>query len=259
MDTIIDKIMEKPKETGTEIAHKNLEPISFFEKDAGFVFVYKKTEKLASAIYIITNLFSENEPMKWTLRKKVGDLLSFNLGYKDISGISQLDFTHNVKSKVLEIVSLLEVSFRAGLISNMNFSILKQEFSSLIEVLSSASAVSKESLYSPIPKAFFESQNDGLNTSKNYYTEPLNSQSRVSPNEAKDRNTSVNTTNLKRSNRQNIIIALLKKKKDLTIKDISDVIKDCSEKTIQRELNSFIVEGVVKRTGERRWSKYSLN
>ncbi|MCX6702079.1 MAG: hypothetical protein NTX96_02725, partial [Candidatus Zambryskibacteria bacterium] len=64
--------------------------------------------------------------------------------------------------------------------------------------------------------------------------------------------------NLKKSNRQNVILDLLKRKKELTIKDISLVIKDCSEKTIQRELNSFISIGVLKRAGVRRWSKYSL-
>jgi predicted HTH transcriptional regulator len=63
---------------------------------------------------------------------------------------------------------------------------------------------------------------------------------------------------IKRTNRQNIILGLLKKKKELTIKDIAQVIKDCSEKTIQRELIAFIDSGVLKRTGERRWSKYSL-
>ena len=45
---------------------------------------------------------------------------------------------------------------------------------------------------------------------------------------------------------------------EASIKDISEVITDCSEKTIQRELNSLIDNGLVKREGERRWSRYSL-
>ncbi len=45
---------------------------------------------------------------------------------------------------------------------------------------------------------------------------------------------------------------------EATIKDISEVITDVSEKTIQRELNSLIEKGQVIRQGERRWSKYSL-
>ncbi len=45
---------------------------------------------------------------------------------------------------------------------------------------------------------------------------------------------------------------------EATIKDIAEVITDVSEKTIQRELNSLIEKGQVKRQGERRWSKYSI-
>ncbi len=54
------------------------------------------------------------------------------------------------------------------------------------------------------------------------------------------------------------ITTILGAKGEATIKDISEIITDVSEKTIQRELNALIDENVVKREGERRWSKYSL-
>jgi hypothetical protein len=41
-----------------------------------------------------------------------------------------------------------------------------------------------------------------------------------------------------------------------SIKDIAGVIRGCSEKTIQRELNELIRRGLVRRVGERRWSVY---
>lgn len=55
------------------------------------------------------------------------------------------------------------------------------------------------------------------------------------------------------------IKTVLEAKPDSTIKDIAEVITDVSEKTIQRELNSLIEKGQVRREGERRWSKYSLS
>ena len=64
--------------------------------------------------------------------------------------------------------------------------------------------------------------------------------------------------NVARDKRREIILQVLKDKKELTIKDISLKITDCSEKTIQRELVSMLRSGVLKKTGERRWSKYSL-
>lgn len=54
------------------------------------------------------------------------------------------------------------------------------------------------------------------------------------------------------------IKTVLEAKPKATIKDISEVVTDVSEKTIQRELNSLIEKGQVIREGERRWSTYSV-
>lgn len=43
-----------------------------------------------------------------------------------------------------------------------------------------------------------------------------------------------------------------------TIKDISKFFTDCSEKTIQRELNDLVEEKIIVRVGDRRWSTYKL-
>ncbi len=58
--------------------------------------------------------------------------------------------------------------------------------------------------------------------------------------------------------RRATILALLQRKDRLTIKDVSSVIKDCSEKTIQRELLALVAQGVLVKDGERRWSTYRL-
>lgn len=58
--------------------------------------------------------------------------------------------------------------------------------------------------------------------------------------------------------RRERIKTILEAKGEASIKDISEIITDVSEKTIQRELQAMIEDNVVKRQGERRWSKYSL-
>jgi len=62
----------------------------------------------------------------------------------------------------------------------------------------------------------------------------------------------------KKSQRQDVILGALKDRPNLTIKDFSKVIKGVSEKTIQRELLDLVDRGLVKKEGERRWSRYSL-
>ena len=58
--------------------------------------------------------------------------------------------------------------------------------------------------------------------------------------------------------RQSRIKAVIETQEEVTIKDISSIINDVSEKTIQRDLNDMIENNVIRRVGERRWSKYLL-
>ena len=63
----------------------------------------------------------------------------------------------------------------------------------------------------------------------------------------------------KLTDRAERIKTVLEAKPHATIKDISEIITDVSEKTIQRELNGLIEKGQVLREGERRWSRYSVS
>jgi len=55
------------------------------------------------------------------------------------------------------------------------------------------------------------------------------------------------------------IKTVLEAKPEATIKDLSEIITDVSTKPIQRDLNGLIASGEVIRQGERRWSKYSIS
>jgi len=52
------------------------------------------------------------------------------------------------------------------------------------------------------------------------------------------------------------ILKIIVENKRVSIKDISKIIRNCSEKTIQRELTLLIGQGLVRKEGERRWSVY---
>lgn len=60
------------------------------------------------------------------------------------------------------------------------------------------------------------------------------------------------------ADRRERIKTIIEAKGEATIKDISEIVSDVSEKTIQRELQAMIEDNIIKRQGERRWSKYSL-
>jgi DNA-binding transcriptional ArsR family regulator len=58
--------------------------------------------------------------------------------------------------------------------------------------------------------------------------------------------------------RRDAIMKTIRSKGKVTIKDISENISGCSEKTIQRDLQELIQHGVLIREGEKRWAVYKL-
>jgi predicted HTH transcriptional regulator len=60
------------------------------------------------------------------------------------------------------------------------------------------------------------------------------------------------------STREVMILDILKNKGEVGIRDITSIIRGVSSKTVQRDLNVLLSRGLLKKTGERRWSKYSL-
>lgn len=58
--------------------------------------------------------------------------------------------------------------------------------------------------------------------------------------------------------RRDTIMKTIRSKGKVTIKDISENISGCSEKTIQRDLQELIQHGVLIREGEKRWAVYKL-
>lgn len=260
MDINSNSIGQEKKDSENLVKdNKNIaQNIDFFGGDSSFIYVYKKTEKLATALYMVTNLFGDSEPMKWTLRTKVSSLLSFVLSFKDVLKFREQEFLNLLKTHILEIVSLLEIANFSGLVSDMNFRILKNEFLNLIQFASSFEKVDTSNLKFGFGQNFFDIQVDKNIPQKSFQPSPLSYINKENEKGLiKDKNDAVSDI-AKKSNRQNAILSILSKNDNITIGTISQIIKDCSEKTIQRELINLIDRGLVKKTGERRWSRYSI-
>lgn len=209
-------------------------------------YLYRKTEKLVSALYLLTSFISDRDPVKWQIREAGLKLLSQNLPLSDrpIQGVYLTRL----------ILSYLEASYLGGIVSMMNYNILKSELESLIKPIESdEQARIKGAIF---PEHFLEVSADNHkghnNMSNRMSVNSLTNRvagngNHVLLNHIKDRN-----------QRQDTILALLKKGEELGIKDFVTSISDCSEKTIQRELASLVLKGLVKKAGEKRWSRYSL-
>lgn len=116
---------------------ENLELNSFFDGNHLYVYLYKKAEKLASALYMVTNLISEKEILRNMLREKSISVFSMIMQLQKMSLTDKRHFG-DIKNKsassdfilsiITEIVSLLEIANVSGYVSDMNFSILRREY-----------------------------------------------------------------------------------------------------------------------------------
>ncbi len=251
----------------------NWKSLGFFSAEDYLIYIFKKTEKITSALYLVSGLLKDDEPIKWELRDRGIDLLSssFNASCSlpgDKNAIIQSLFT-----AALETLSLLNVARISNLISEMNHRLLVREIDNVVGLLRDRLAQNAENAGYVLSESFFKTPdlfatgfrtgNDGNNRKTGSYPRASGQFGGQNPsgNLSNDGGAIQGhvSTQEKKTQRQELILAALKNQSNLTIKDFSKVIKDCSEKTIQRELIDLVARGVVKKEGERRWSRYSLN
>lgn len=279
-------------------------------KDGYGIMIAKKSERLVTALYIVTDLVDGSEPIKNGLRKNSVTLLSA------MNALMQYDvkdrtteFATALKS-VMEIISLLHVAGATGLISDMNGNLLIDGFRMLQAVLEKKQPIltkemisvdredtlyDKTEAYSGIVSTSYDALTiseltRGINkdAQQTKRTETMVTENKRQMLDSKRQELSLHKgqevsnnkpasvhsvliqhaysqspslassfKNRKQTRREQIV-ALFVKGVDVSIKDITARIKGCSEKTIQRELNSLVLDNIIERIGEKRWSRYVL-
>jgi hypothetical protein len=301
----MEKDENKSIELKSDKSQASIGALRYFSNDTNFVFILKKTERLASALYLITGFFDNEEPLKWKLRKLSGRLLSSSLELKDARSRDKEISIIDLEGTVLEIGSLLLIAKNSGLISEMNYEIISKEFNVFADTLATQSDLLNTEGNTSFGNSYFEvnlpqikpksiqrneqaKPHDVRDNSRDMaitYTPTLDVLDRMANTQRDDQsaekgqkidesvlaNGSKNkapkepkalkefgAVAVKKNSRQSIIISLLRRKKEIMIKDVSPLIHGCSEKTIQRELLSMVDKGILKKIGEKRWSRYSL-
>jgi len=215
---------------------------NIFEKDIQRVYLYKKSERLAKALYLILPAFKDAP----ALRDKVHRI---SIELIDASILTPLASREALSRALLALSSVLSIARSANLLSPMNAELISREAHLLL----------KEAAVYEEPKLTLEDAPTLAVLAKkapSHRTLSLASMPRATekrqatqkpPHAPKKDNT----------NRREAILSVLKNKGPSFIKDISNVIREVSEKTIQRELQTLVLEGRVSKTGERRWTSYT--
>ncbi|MEK7463646.1 MAG: hypothetical protein AAB610_00795 [Patescibacteria group bacterium] len=218
-------------------------------------YLTKKAEKIASAIYLVTSVIKDDDSMKWRMREEVMSFISTALLFKATSPLEKDHALESFSASADILISFLNISMISGLISKMNSTIIIRELEMLIEFLNKNVPKEVHSAGYILSDSFFATDVQPPLAHSSATSNKGHENILRTSNTARDKALMLKD---KKNNRQESILGLLKKDSNLTIKDFTKVIKDCSEKTIQRELILLVEKGIVKRVGERRWSTYSL-
>ena len=228
--------------------YNNYKDLGLFSNGDYLLFSFKKTEKIVSAVYLVTNNIKDNEPLKWEIRENGMSLLSISMSLNGIEIFDKNKLLQSYFISAIQLISLLKISRSVDIISDMNSSIIIKEIDLIINYIRQNS--------------ISNTYNSGLILSDTFFaTDDINIVNKEQSNKININNSIKNKGLIikdKKNIRKDEIINLLKKKSDLTIKDFVKVITDCSEKTIQRELIDLVGKGLIVKKGERRWSTYSL-
>lgn len=231
-------------------------------------FIFKKTEKISQGLFLATNHIKDNESIKWIIREKAVDIVCSSSQINNIKAINFDSLADSFLSTLFDIITLLNLASVSSIMSRTNSLILISEISTLLKYISESSDTNIKQIKSLVLSPDFFKVEDIYkgNSSSHYKSNTLANKNTISS--IKD--SILSNKNLynkpeyqvslkdKKNTRQEQILSLLKTQSGLTIKDFSKVIKDCSSKTIQRELIDLTKGGFIVKEGERRWSKYSI-
>lgn len=214
--------------------------------------------KLTSALYRVTDLFPDQEPLKIGLRER---------GLKVLSLLSPYHFSDdtNLDSSVAEaslkevqaLRSLLAVSQSQQWVNEINLILLDQEYGRLEDRLKSVVArkgsVRKTETPKPVEPA---SKSEPINV-ESAPKKPTPSE--LKPNRTYDVNTGQEVDQAPPSDRQEKILQMIRQQPRIQMRQIQEELTDVTSRTLRRDLESLVQQGKIVRVGRGTGTFYRVN
>ncbi len=221
-----------------------------FKGRSDIYFCYLKSEKIAHVLTVL----AQNSSLKDTLNFTELLSLSSRLPHTILHFVAGEIDPAVVLADLFSLLSLVRLSATQRVISKENTDVLAAEYEAIVRKIAAENHPSpfisskdfsvEEIKIAPMSKPLFGNSFSTLGEGKS----PLQN--------LKDISKGQEELSKGHEKRTSLILDFVRKNKGVSIKEIAGVIRDCSEKTIQRELAGLIDQGLVQRKGERRWSIY---
>lgn len=225
---------------------------SLFKGRSDWYFCYLKSEKIAHVLILLTQRSGAwGDPAAEDLVSKAALLpqivARFAAGQTNLEG---------VLADIFGLLTAVRLCATQGLLSSENSAIVESEYEHVAEKMSASTMVSPfistDDFSLPVLP-----QEDSLMGGQSLL--PGDSRGRspsrtIKDNKGQDKRHQKVTR--PQGERSSLVLSMVRKNKGISVGDIAAIVKDCSEKTIQRELAFLIGQGLVRKQGERRWSLY---
>lgn len=259
--------------------------------------IFKKTEKIVTAIMILGDLVDPGHHSELIISLNRYALASFDTVTSLMKTTGSYDSEIYFQTYIISLESLLatlRMSVYMSLVSEGNYILIKNEIENIQretrEIMNASrtgfitKTLHRQYTDTTLGAGFFETEFDHVafqdsrkthessetlkghkgqeNVSENvfYKSEIIENIKDIDKGQVEIKKTLSETKGMyeKKSDRQEMILDILKKHTNVTINDLSVYLKSLSPKTIQREINKMIDQGIVHREGNKRWSSYSL-
>ncbi|TSC61566.1 MAG: hypothetical protein Athens041674_722 [Parcubacteria group bacterium Athens0416_74] len=223
---------------------------------------YRRAERIAAGLHMLTNHISEQEPVRSEVRSTASLVLLDVLKLRDEMRSAHSHSVAELQGRVRYLISMVRIMGVSGFVSQQNATTVIEALDELgtyviasqRSMLSENISLSREDLidvrmptYRPVQPRPVKDMSDIKDTKDVHLIKDSH--------ETSVRNgDSVGALSV----RVQSILEILKVGGSLGIKDISANLPEYSEKMIQRELLELVTRGAIKKTGLKRWSKYSL-
>lgn len=241
--------------------------------------IMERAQKLTGALYRVTDIMSDKEPLKWSLRERAMELFNELVSVMSAADLRDRNVVfEEIKNHTLRIEKILELTSIGTYTTSFNFDVLKREYHNLqlliegeknlfvsepflalgehgedtspVRSLLTVSDISSETKQSySLPQSIGQSTSSGVKDTEKEKNDKGHKGQEVSKRESGSSN------NLRHPK----IIEFLKNNGGKTVRDVSSMFSGISEKTVQRDLLELVKTGQLFTRGEKRWRTYSLN
>src|SRR3989344_4033860 len=222
-------------------------------------YLMDRIQKLTAALYRVTDLLSDKEPIKWTLRDKALNLYDDLVSIKNVKDKDSL--LDNSLKNFAQIIKSLELVSAGVCVSNLNFEILKREYLFLKNFIEgkktditydSKMLLDLASLGKSLPSTSDVEGRKQRELPEKSQVYPVSDRVYPAINE-------VGSQEIDPQSRKGKVLDFLKNGPAKSVNEIAVIFNgETSEKSIQRDLLDLVKIGKISAIGDKRWRKYGI-